>query len=192
MDLEIYLTLKKPLDISLSEIIVLSLLVHEDYKAIHSIHMNTTTNIIEMIESLEKKGYVKLIDTFIDEDRGVFYLESASLRDKALQLFDEEKIDLNELVKKYRALFPIGYKGDLQGCKTKMKSFIRKYKKYTPEIILQVTEVYNNFITNGNSYRKQADNFIIKSGSSGLAEYCERHETNTLPKITISDNTIRL
>jgi len=192
MDLEIYLTLKKPTNICLNELIVLSLLVYENYKAIQNIHKNTTTNIIEMIESLEKRGYVKIVDTFIDEDRGVFYPESVSLRDKTLQLFDEERINLNELVDKYRALFPREFRGDLQGCKTKLKTFLRKYKKYTPEIILQATESYNNLMTNGNGYRRQAHYFIIKDGISDLAKYCEDTINGTVLESLKSDNTIRL
>lgn len=191
MNLEINIEIKQA-DICLEEIIILSLLNDKKYKEIRYIHMNTRTNIIESIERLEYKGYVKIIDTLIDTEEGEFFPEAVSLRDKALTLVQNQSVDINELVDKFRELFPKGFTGDLSGCRTKLTAFMRKHRKYTPEIILKATENYNNFITRTNGYRRQAHYFIIKDGISDLGAYCERIIKGETISSTIEDNSIRL
>lgn len=191
MNLEIHLEIK-PADICISEIIVLSLLQNKNFKEIKAIHRYTCTNMVEIIEGLERKGYVKLLGMFVDIDEGEFYPEVVSLREKALDLIEDRNVNLTQLINDYRALFPQQFKGDLNGCKLKMKSFMIKNKKYTPEIILRATAEYNKIITNTNGYRRQAHYFIIKDGISDLARYCEMIVNGEVINKTIGDNSIRI
>lgn len=191
MILEIHLEIK-PADICISEIIVLSLLQNKNFKEIKAIHRYTSTNMIEIIEGLERKGYIKLLSMFVDTNEGEFYPEVVSLRDKALDLVEDRSFNLTQLINDYRALFPQQFKGDLNGCKIKMKSFMAKNKKYNPEIILKATAEYNKVITNTNGYRRQAHYFIIKDGISDLARYCEMIINGEVQSRTTGDNSIRI
>jgi len=191
MDLDIHLQIK-PSEICLSELIVLSLLSNKHFKEIKAIHRNLETNIIEIIESLEAKEYIKIIDVFIDTEEGDFHLDSISLREKALELVEDKSVDLHRLIDEFRALFPPTFRGDLSGCKVKMKTFLAKYKHITPEIILKATKEYNDYITKTNGYRRQAHYFIIKDGISDLARYCELIVKNELPATVIGDTSKKL
>lgn len=191
MNLEINLEIK-PVDICISELIVLSLLQNKNFKGIKAIHKNTRTNVIELIEDLEVKGYVKILDTFVDYDEREFYPEVVSLRDKALALIEVPDLNFTQFINEFRALFPQQFRGDLSGCKLKMKTFMSKHRKYTADIILQATTEYNRTITQTNGYRRQAHYFISKDGISDLGRYCEMIVNNTLPKRVVGDNSVRI
>jgi len=146
---------------------VLLYLIFNDYKNNFQINLETVSN-------LEKKGYIK------DIDSGII------LRKKAIDLFKNNSIpiksdDLTDFVDKYRELFPSGVKsgnrlvkGDKFGCLSKFKTFKIKYPEYTQDEILEATKVYIDLCRKRN-YDKMtsADYFIEKDKISQLASYCE-------------------
>lgn len=92
------------------------------------------------------------------------------------------KIDIKEIVDKYRDLFPKGlnsngfpYKGDKQGTTKKLHKFMKNNPEYTESIILKATEKYINEKRKDNfSYMKLAHYFIEKDGVSDLGAFCEQ------------------
>lgn len=192
MDLEINIEIK-PTNLCLQEIIVLFLLHEKKYKELYRIHSVTSTNVIQIIELLEDEGFVKFVGELIDEEKGEWFPEVVSVRDKGLQLVQDSRMNIKEMMDTYRSYFPANYKGNPESCTTKMVQFMKKHRKYTPEIILKATKQYNEMInlTNKQPFRRQAHYFIIKDGISDLATYCDMVIKNE-PIAVSNDNSISL
>ena len=122
--------------------------------------------LLEELEKLEKRGYIKITD----KKNWVF-----SLRMKSLSLFsyfDEDNIE--NWIEEYRELFPPKYKGDRIGCIHKMKKFKKKYPKFSKDLILNATRKYINEKHRENfRFLRQAHYFIEKDNVSDLASFCE-------------------
>lgn len=94
---------------------------------------------------------------------------------------DEPEIDLDDLVVRYRKLFPKGVKsggyyvsGDRKSCLMKLKRFRKKYD-YNENEILQATLNYvQRMSEQGYQYMQLAHFFIEKNGVSNLAAECEQ------------------
>lgn len=93
-----------------------------------------------------------------------------------------QKVNINELVTKYRELFPKGinsngfpYRGDKQGTTKKLAKFLKTNTEYDEKIILKATEKYINEKRKDNfAYMKLAHYFIEKDGVSDLGAFCEQ------------------
>jgi len=172
MNIELNLTLKKTIYPFLWNVI-LNLLYLQKYQAIIKIDQNYPENLEGLFQTMESYGLIKIVGELRD-DSDKLVPQNISLRQEAYDILDVKIADIDDLIFKYRELFPSNYKGDSKGCRNKMISFLKQHKGYTHELILKATRIYNDEITRKNGYRQQAHYFIAKDGSSNLNAYCER------------------
>lgn len=137
------------------------------------------------VAKLEVDGYIKCMPT------------GYSIREKTFSLFRNKSESLDDFVKKFRELFPIGtkeghpFRGDKIGCIRKMERFMKNYPEVTQDEILDATKAYIDSFKkqpSGYTYMKQAHYFIEKNGSSELAAQIEflkgKQEIRDSPKDT--------
>lgn len=136
----------------------------------------------EELQSLEDRDFIVLTEESFNPT-GKFAALTASTNDL-------KSFDIKGFTKKYRDLFPEGVKsgdyyvkGDLHACETKLTRFFKKYKSFTPEMVLKATYGYvATKALNNYGYMKSAHYFIEKNGVSELAAYCENlNNTNIKP-----------
>lgn len=163
----------------------------------HINYLQLTVNDIFIINCYEEKN-TNLLDAAIKKDESVkqaletlierevlmpsnsSYIVSEAYRN-ALFSNKKAKIDLNELVKEFRDLFPKGknsggypYKGDKQGCMKKMSKFLKNNPEFDKELILKATKAYVNSKRKDNfAYMHLPHYFIEKNNVSVLASLCE-------------------
>ena len=118
----------------------------------------------------------------ITSDDG-WYKLSENFKKEYLTLAEAKpKINVKELVDKYRELFPKGtnnngypYKGDKQGCIKKMSRFLKLNPEYDEDIILKATKKYIDKKRRDNfDYMHLAHYFIEKNNVSALGSFCEQ------------------
>jgi len=124
-------------------------------------------------EKLETLGFIKITS---DNDPPDFVL-----RDKAVTLFAASTDKVVELARTYRALFPIGIRtggylvrSDEPTVANKMRKFVKTFKQYSPEQIIEATQRYiDRKRGEGWKFMKTASYFLFKDGESALAAECE-------------------
>ncbi len=176
-----------------------------EYLNLYKIHFdNTETNfkyedMYSHYQSLEIKGFIKIIVTVADDVRIVTYL----LREKANLLIQDSTtvklrktkkapVDNNVLIlvenniNSYRSLFkPLkrGAMGSPEGCKTKLTRWLTNNPIYTFEDIINATKLYIKEFEGDYRYLQQADYFIYKKEGvdeqSRLSTYVEELSNNT-------------
>lgn len=111
---------------------------------------------------------------------------STELRDYSLNEKQFEKLfnipTASSFIEEWFDLWPKGVtsgnyyvRSDIKACEDKMNKFMKKYPKYTKEIIMNATSNYiNRLKLDGYNYIKLATNFIEKERISVLAGECER------------------
>ena len=132
---------------------------------------------------------ISIINTYFDMSKIHKVAEYPLTPDQAFKLEDltDNKISVNkldELVEKYRNLFPEGKNnggGSLQSnfpdVKDKFEKFFKKYK-YSHDIVLRATQLYIDGLRGVKDYCQGCNYFILKNDSSQLASYCELVQKN--------------
>jgi len=188
VDLKSIQALQKNKDIPCSHILILKALYDKDiglyttlikYFLLNKGREEVTPVAVEervkiYIKHLEELGYIK-VTSWEDSDGNVAYEPLSRLTD----LFRSSVDNVEDWIDKWRELFPKGsnaskyrYRGDKQGCISKMKKFRKKHPKIRVEDIFIATEKYvdkNRY----NPYMRLAHYFIEKDGVSTLAAEIE-------------------
>jgi len=139
--------------------------------------------------ALEHKGYIKIC--------GPNLVSDIELRERAHLLFSK-KTDIN-WIDAWREIFPAGvndvgfrYRGNRIECIKKMEKFLKKYRAFTPEIVIKATKQYvNRFEATNYKFMLLAHYFIEKQGiGSTLAEECDNLQEETPNTINTYGRTI--
>jgi hypothetical protein len=149
-------------NLSIEEFLVLIHLNDELY--------NNSTNVLK---PLEEKQFVKIIsdEKVILREKGKLLLElisiekiSSSNKKRIVKSDRLVNVELNSFINdfrnKFKGLKP-GSMGSESACKLKMFRWMKENPQYTPEQILNATEIYIKSLNNY-QYLQQADYFIYK------------------------------
>jgi hypothetical protein len=125
------------------------------------------------VSSLQENGWCKILDN-----------NEVSIRAKFLNLIGEKETrnNVESWISEYTNLWPEGVKstsgkivrGDNKTNLSKMKSFLKNYKSFTKDQILQATLAYVTDRKNANyGYMQTSYYFIMKDNISSLASWIE-------------------
>lgn len=149
-------------------------------------------------QSLENKKYIKITIEIVEDEKRIKY----TLREKAKLILetsfnDYDKVSItkkrnvsdkyidrlvSDKVKDYRQLFKATNKrgaiGSPEGCKSKLKRWMKNNPEYTFDDILKATKLYIQELNGDYRFLQQADYFIYKKGGgrdelSRLSTYVE-------------------
>lgn len=148
----------------------------EDFLYLQMLHEGINTDEFnwsdpEMSQYLETDGYIKILGS---GDEKVI-----ELRQKAVELFGNNKNNVSDWIEQWCELWPKGVKGaggyikpNENDALTNMNKFCKKYK-FTKD---QIFEATGNYIAekqrNNWAYVMLGGYFIMKNGVSTLANYC--------------------
>jgi hypothetical protein len=133
----------------------------------------------------ENLGFVTNVD-------GTWELTELAMREidfKSPVEEEEPELILEELVDRYRDLFPRGVKsggyyvsGDKKSCQMKLKRFLKKYNFSEQEILSATSNYVERMAEQGYQYMQLAHFFIEKNGVSNLAAECEQLKIDDVEK----------
>jgi hypothetical protein len=139
------------------------------------IHLNDVlyNNSMNVLKPLEEKQFIKILgdEKVILREKGKLLLELISIEkissNNKIKIVKSDRLINNELNSfindfrnKFKGLKP-GSMGSESACKLKMFRWMKENPQYTPEQILNATEIYIKSLNNY-QYLQQADYFIYK------------------------------
>lgn len=130
------------------------------------------------LSDLEESGYVKILDS--GDERII------ELRQKAVELFGNNKDNVSDWIEQWVNLWPKGIKSggyyvkpNKQDALSNMQKFVKKYK-FTKDQIFEATGNYLKEKERDNwAYCMLGSYFIMKNNMSQLANYCTSIGTET-------------
>lgn len=125
----------------------------------------------EAIGRMAIAGVLEIIRVEPDLTRQLKYIRFS---EKATKIFLDRVENLGKFVDDYRALFPVGFKGDKRGCRLKLVNFLKDYEEFSKEDVLKATKNYIDNFSGRYDYLQQAHYFIIKNQVSNLGSWCEK------------------
>lgn len=165
-------------DLSLTEFVLLQCMEEKSSKDFKNLllYIARTNSVepIKILKNLENKFYIKIIKDSLE-------LEDIVIRQKAIDLFNNDSINYKSIAEKINEIFPPARIGDLNALTKNLKSFTKTYKEYNdPELILSACKLYIREEKENMSgkFISFAHHFVKKENVFKIYSYCKRIKEN--------------
>lgn len=150
--------------LTLDEIIILTLVYHEDFEKISTLFKYRESDYKQIISKLDEELYIK-------DNSG-----KITLREKAIKYFEID--DFDDFVDKFVNLFPKGAKnlsGQYIKCnktdvENRLKKIIKKHKLDKDKVLIVTKAYVDEWADKNYAYAKASIYFIEKNGQSTLVD----------------------